>query len=123
LVFCARTVRKNLEDFAAFELCAAYLEHLFWRSASVVREAQRKNGSQASAELLVKTIAARDQQLLERLDADWDGVRPSDSPAKVDAIFGFSPQDQLLFRFRQAAAFSAQLAADPGRFYRLQQQP
>ncbi len=123
LVFCASVVRKNLEDFAAFELCAAYLEYLFWRSTSVVREAQREDGSQASAELLIKTIAARDQQLLERLDADWNGTRPSDSPAKSGAIFGFSPQDQLLFRFRQAAAYSAQLAADSVRFCRVLQQP
>ena len=116
-------MRKNLEDFAAFELCVEYLEHLFWRSTSVVREAQDKNGSQASAELLIQTLATRDRELLERLDADWDRVRPSDSPAKLEAVFGSRPQDQLLFRFREAAAFSAQLAADPERFYRLLQQP
>jgi hypothetical protein len=122
LVFCAGGVRKNLEDFAAFELCAEYLEYLFWRSTSVVREAQRKSGDKESSALLIKTLAERDRQLLERLDADWDRVRPSDSPAKVEAILGCSPQDQLLFRFRQAAAFSAELATDPDRFHRLLQQ-
>ena len=121
LVFCANTVRKNLEDFAAFELCVEYLEHLFWRSTSVVRMTQQKNGSQTSAELLIKTVAARDQLLLEQLDADWNRVRPTDSPAKWEALFGFGPQNQLLFWFREAAAFSAQLAADPERFYRLLQ--
>ena len=123
LVFCASTVRKNLEHFAAFELCVEYLEHLFWRSTSVVREAQQTNGNKASAGLLIKAVSARDRQLLDRLDADWDRVRPSDSPAKLEAILGFSPQDQLLFRLREAAAFSAQLAADPERFYRLLRQP
>jgi len=119
LVFCERTVRKNLEDFAAFALCAEYLEGLFWRNTSVVREAQRQSGDKESSTLLIKTLAERDRQLLERLDADWDRVRPSDSPAKLEAVLGFRPQDQLLFRFRQAAEFSAQLAADPDRFHRL----
>ena len=122
LVFCARTVRKNLEDFAAFALAVEYLEHLFWRSTSVAREAQGKISGQ-TAKLLIQTIAARDQELLERLDADWDRVRPADSPAKSQPLFGSSPQDQLLFRFRQAAAFSAQLAADPEHFSLLLQQP
>ena len=123
LVFCAGTVRKNLEHFASFELCAEYLEHLYWRSTSVVREAQQEIGSMASAEMLIKTIATRDQQLLDRLDADWDRDRPGDSPARLAAVFGFSPQDQLLFRLREAASFSAQLAASPERFYRLMRQP
>ncbi len=72
--------------------------------------------------MLIKTVAERDRQLLQRLDADWDLVRPSDSPVKLEAIFGLSPQDQLLFRFRQAAAFSGRLAGDPRRFYRLLRQ-
>ena len=118
LLFCAPTVRKNLEDFAAFALTVEYLEQLFWRSTSVVREAQGKGGTQA-AKLLIQTIAARDEELLERLDADWDRVRPADSPAKTQPVFSSSPQDQLLFRFRQAAAFSAQLAADPEHFSRI----
>ena len=119
LVFCAATVRKNLEDFACFQLCVEYLEHLFWRSTSVVREALHENRIQESDGLLIRTIAARDRQLVERLEADWDRARPSDSPAKREAIFDFSPQDQLLFRLREAAAYSAQLAADPERFHRL----
>jgi hypothetical protein len=89
----------------------------------VVREAQQTSGNKASAGLLIKAVSARDRQLLDRLDADWDRVRPSDSPAKLEAIFGLSPQDQLLFQLREAAAFSAQLAADPERFYRLLRQP
>lgn len=119
LVLCAGGIRRNLDDFAAFELTVEYLEHLFWRSTSVVREAQRKDGSQASAEMLIRTIAARDQEILEKLDADWDRTRPGDSPGKQEALFGLSAQDQLLFYFRQAAAGSAQLAAQPERFSRL----
>lgn len=88
----------------------------------MVREAQGKGGSQA-AKLLIQTIAARDEELLERLDADWDRVRPADSPAKTQPVFSSSPQDQLLFRFRQAAAFSAQLAADPEHFSRIVREP
>ena len=123
LVFCAATVRKNLEDFASFQLCVEYLEHLFWRSTSLVRESRNGKGNADSAGWLIGTIAARDRQMVERLEADWDRSRPSDSPAKRQAVYDCTVQDQLLFRLREAAAYSAQLAADPERFHRLLGQP
>jgi hypothetical protein len=119
LLFCQGTVRKNLDDFSSFQLCADYLEHLFWRATSVVEEAQRKDGSKGSASLLIHTVAERDRQLLERLDADWDRERPGNAEDKFRALPGSPSRDQLLFRFREASTFSAQLAEDPERFYGL----
>jgi len=70
--------------------------------------------------LVIKAVAVREQQLLERLDAHWDRVCPSDSRARMEAIFGFRPWDQLLCPFRHPAALSAGLARrlSPIRFFR-----
>ena len=119
MVYCETQIRKNLQDFRAFELSAEYLEHVFWRNTAVVREAGKKDGDKESATLLIRTIAERDQRLLALLDADWNQGRPSDAPAKLEPLVDLEAEDQLLFRFRQAAAFSAQLAADPDHFCRL----
>lgn len=109
------SVTKNIADFRAFVLCVAYLEALFWREAALAT----KPAGQESARLLVESIARRDRELAEALSADWDEGRPADSPAKSGPLFGFRPKDQLLFQWEQASAYSALLAADPERFYRL----
>lgn len=103
------TVRFNWDDYAAFALSAEYLDYLFWRN-SAIREAHRA-GNSRSAGMLLSTIAERDRRLVERLNAEWNQGRFGDSPGKLQAMFDMNPPDQLLFRMRQAAEFSAALAA------------
>jgi hypothetical protein len=89
------SVRRNRADFSSFALSAEYLEYLFWR---------RKPDPET-----LPTIAERDRALVQKLEAEWDASRPADSPGKSQALTSLGPQDQLLFRMREAAKFSASL--------------
>ncbi len=113
------SVRRNGEDFRAFELSATYLEYLFSRDAATRERFREGSLTRESAARWIETVAGRDRQMLGELDAAWNQGRPSDSAAKLGPLFDFGPGDQLLFTFRQAAQFSAQLASNPDRFYRM----
>jgi hypothetical protein len=71
-----------------------------------------------SATALIRTIAERDQRLLDRLDASWKEGRASSAAGRLGPVFDLGRGDQLLYTFHQAAAFSEQLAGDPERFFR-----
>jgi Glycosyl hydrolase family 20, catalytic domain len=103
------TVRSNWEDFDAFSVSAEYLDYLFWRDAAI-RE-MRNAPNHRSAAALIETIAGRDQRLVDRLDAEWNRGRFRDSEGKLQPIYGMGPSDQLVFRMREAARFSAGLSA------------
>jgi hypothetical protein len=120
LVQLEPSVLKNLSDFQAFELCAEYLERTFWRDAVVVEQAG-KRVDRETAELLIQSIAERDQALAAALSKDWDKGRFPDSAAKLEPVFGLQPKDQLLLQWERAAAYSANLASHPDRFYQLLQ--
>jgi len=120
LVQLEPSVLKNLSDFQAFELCAEYLERMFWRDAVVVEQAG-KRVDRETAELLIQSIAERDQALAAALSKDWDKGRFPDSAAKLEPVFGLQPKDQLLLQWERAAAYSANLASHPDRFYQLLQ--
>jgi hypothetical protein len=100
------SVRRNAGDFSAFALSAEYLEHLYWRDAAV-----RSKPEPA----VLETIARRDAALTGKLEAEWNVSRPPDSPGKRETLLQLGPQDQLLFRMRQAAEYSAEAARDPER--------
>jgi hypothetical protein len=119
LVFSEAEVRDNLDDFLTFRLSVEYMEHVFWRITVLAEEAAKQQRTPESAAALIRTIAERDQQLLEKLDASWDKGRASDAAAKTGTVFDFRPGEQLLYTFQQAATFSNQLARDPERFSRL----
>ncbi len=106
-------VQSNKLDCAALALSIEYLEHAYWRD-SVLREAPKARPGSAAG--LMRDIAGRDQRLVEKLDAQWDLGRFADSTARVEPVIDLGPADQLLFRMRQAAKFSAKLAADGGEF-------
>jgi hypothetical protein len=118
LVFSEPLVRDHFDDFLAFRLSVEYLEHVFWRITVLVEEAANPGRSPESAAALIRTIAERDQRLLERLDASWDRGRASNAAARLGPVFDLGPGDQLLYTFHQAATFSEQLAGDPERFFR-----
>lgn len=118
LVFSEPLVRDHLDDFLAFRLSVEYLAHVYWRVTVLVEEAANAQGSPESAAALIRTIAERDQRLLERLDDSWNKGRASDAAGKLGPVFDLGPGDQLLYTFHQAAAFSRQLAGDPERFFR-----
>ena len=103
-------VRRNRADFSSFALSAEYLQHLFWRTTSL-----REQASPATLQL----IAERDRVLVNKLDADWNVGRPVASPGKSEPLAALGPQDQLLFRMRDAAKYSAELARDPSRLHRI----
>lgn len=111
-------VRRNLDDFQAFRLTVEYLEQLYLRNTGPAVEALAGAGKESAAEL-IRAIAARDRRVLDRLEADWNHGRPADSPVKSALLYDCMPEDQLLFRFRQAAGYSAELAREPERFFEL----
>ena len=121
LVELELTVRKNLSDFQAFALAAECLEQWFWRNAAVRDQAAQKPLEQDATKRLIQTIAARDHDLAERLSNDWDKGRTPQSAAKSELIFGLEPKDQLLYQWREAAAYSSSLALHPDRFHQLLQ--
>jgi hypothetical protein len=113
MLAAADAVQRNRGDFSALALSAEYLDHVFWREA-VVQEVRQAPHTRAA--VLLETIADRDRHLVEKLDSEWNVGRFSDSPGKLETVFGLEPADQLLLRMRQAAAFSGQLARAGGRF-------
>jgi hypothetical protein len=119
LVFSEGQVRDNFDDFLTFRLSVEYMEHVFWRISALVEETARPGRTPQSSAALIRTIAERDQRLLEKLDASWNKGRAGDAVAKTGTVFDFRPGDQLLYTFHQAATFSQQLARDPEKFARL----
>ena len=99
------SVRRNAVDFSSFALSAEYIEHLYWRQ-------------HASSETIA-AIAGRDAAIVQKLEAEWNSSRPANSPGKSQALPYLGPQDQLLFRMREAAGFSAELARSSGRLGRV----
>ena len=112
-------VRQNLSDFQAFALSVECLEQSFSRDVQVREQAVHKPADPPSAKSLIQAIAQRDRDLAEKLSKDWDKGRDPGSAAKGELIFGLQPKDQLLYHWRQAAAYSASLAHDPERFQQL----
>jgi len=113
------SVNRNLTDFEALLLSVRYLETLFWRRSVIKDSAAAKPFDTEAARNLIQNIADRDRSLLDALNRDWESGRPADSPAKLAPLYGMEPKDQLVFQWSRAAAFSAELAAHPGRFYAL----
>jgi hypothetical protein len=119
LVLLEPSVLKNLSDFQAFALSVEYLERMFWREAVIIEHAAKQPVARETADLLIQSIAERDQALAEALSQDWDKGRPADSPAKSEPLFGLAPKDQLLFQWTRATTYSASLASHSDRFYQL----
>jgi hypothetical protein len=108
-------VTQNAQDFASFRLSVRYLDYMFWRNSSIIQE--RQAGTLQTTTALINEINNRDAQLLDELTADWAGGRPTDSPLLTQPAIDTDAHDQLVFRFRQAAAYSAQRAQDPVAFF------
>ncbi len=119
LVQLQPAIRRNVSDFQAFALSAECLQQWFWRDAAVREQAAQKPLDQDATKLLIETIAQRDRDLAERLVKDWDNGRSPDSAAKQNLIFDLEPKDQLLYQWRQAAAYSSSLALHPDHFHQL----
>jgi hypothetical protein len=112
-------VVRNFSDFQAFELCVEYLEKMFWRERVVVEQAQKRPLQREAADLLIQSIAERDRDIAEALTKDWDRGRFTDAAAKRESVVDLEPQDQLLYQWNRATAYSASLASQPNRFYQL----
>lgn len=119
LVLLEPSVFRNVGDFNAFQMCVEYLERMFWRQAVVIEHTAKQPISRKTADLLIQSIAERDQVLLEGLTREWDKGRPADSLAKSEPLFGFQLKDQLLFQWSRATSYSALLATHPDHFYQL----
>lgn len=113
------SVKKNHEDFQSFQLCIAMLEYACSRNALVIEHARKASADPDAHTKFIREIANRDQSLTHALESDWDHGRPADSPAKVELLFSLQPKDELLFQWKQAAAYSSSLAAHPERFHGL----
>jgi hypothetical protein len=112
-------VVSNYSDFQAFELCVEYLEKMFWREAVVIEQAGKKPLQREATDLLIQSIAERDQEIAEALTRDWDRGRFPDAAAKREAVVDLQPKDQLLYQWERATAYSASLVSRPSRFYQL----
>lgn len=110
------SVRKNAADFQAFGLCVEYLEGLYWRGGVVAGALEREPAAK-----LIKEIAERDATMAKSLTEDWDKGRPDDSAAKSGPVFDLRLKDQMLYAWTRAAEYSASLAGEPERFYKLTQ--
>jgi hypothetical protein len=108
-------VRRNKKDYEAFRLSLEYMLHLFLRNTLVLNELGKDHVDPESSAATIRKIAQRDQQLLQALNASWDRDRPSDSEAKATLVFP-AREDQLLFRFAEAAAYSQTLVNHPEMF-------
>jgi len=127
---CQSGVKRNLADFQAFQLSVEYLDNVYWRHVMPGLEARGNLTSESAADL-IRTIAERDRQLVDALTAEWNRGRFPDAPSLTHDMNdrsgsglpkrGVLGQEQLLFRMREAARFSAQLAADPERFRQILQ--
>ena len=124
---CQSGVKRNFADFQAFQLSVEYLENAYWRHVLPGLEA-RGNLTRESAADLIRTIAERDRQLVDALNAEWNRGRFPDAPQLTHDMRDLNDsrpklllrgQEQLLFNMREAAKFSAQLAVDPERFYQI----
>ena len=109
------SVTQNGEDFAAFRLSVRYLDYMFWRNSSIINE--RQYGTLDTTTALINDIMNKDAQLLNELMANWAQGRPTDSPLLTQLAIDADLQDQLVFRFSQAAAYSALRAQDPAAFF------
>lgn len=69
--------------------------------AVVIEHTAKQVIARETADLLIQSIAERDQALAEALSRDWDKGRPADSPTKSEPLFGLAPKDQLLFQWRE----------------------
>jgi Glycosyl hydrolase family 20, catalytic domain len=114
-------VVRNFSDFQAFELCVEYLEKMFWRETVVIEQAQKKPLQREATDLLIQSIAERDRIIAEALTRDWDRGRFPDAAAKREPVVDLEPQDQLLYQWERATAYSGSLASHPDRFYQLVQ--
>ena len=112
-------VMENYADFQAFGLGVQYLERMFWREAVVIEQAAKKPLEKEAANLVIQSVAERDRELLEALTKDWDEGRFPNAEAKLEAVYGLEPKDQLLFQWKRATTYSSSLASNPDRFYRL----
>ena len=111
-------VMKNLGDFQAFQLCAEYLERMFWRESIVAEQAALPHDRE-KCDLLIKSIAERDDLLVKALRKDWDEGRFVNSAARLRPVVDLAPKDQLLFQWERATVYSAALAVHPERFFQI----
>ncbi|HTW44508.1 MAG TPA: family 20 glycosylhydrolase [Acidobacteriaceae bacterium] len=113
----APTVQKNADDFAAFALSVEAMGMAVARVNAVAGAAQIGGMDEAAAAGLIAQIAQRDAGMVKKLTADWDEGRPADAAAKTELLAELHPKDELLYAWGKAAAYSAELANDPRKFY------
>jgi len=113
----APTVQKNGDDFAAFALSVEAMEQVVTRVNAVADAAQLGGMDLAAASGLIEQIAAQDAAMVKKLTADWDEGRPANAEAKTELLAELHPKDELLYSWGKAAAYSAELAKQPHRFY------
>ena len=116
------TVQKNRDDFAAFALSVEAMEMAVARVNAVVEPAQIGGMDEAAAAGLIAQIAEQDAAMVKKLTADWDEGRPEDAAAKTELLAELHPKDELLYSWGKAAAYTAELEKDPGRFYKVMMQ-
>lgn len=110
----AATVKRNQDDFQSLRLVVAYLEHVYWRQAAPV-EAMTAAREQDSRDR-IRRIARKDAELLAELEREWNRSRAPNAWQAAARKFGIGGEDALLWKFAQAAEFSAALAQEPNRF-------
>src|SRR5215469_17022648 len=76
-------------------------------------------GDAHEAIAIVKHIADADQNMLAKLESEWNVGRFPDSRGRSEKLTGTTPYDRLVFQVRSAARYAAELARDPAEIQRL----
>ncbi len=112
----ARRIKKRKDDFKALALTVAYLEHIYWRAA-VVCEAHSKGLAGSQTRRLIEEVNRRDRAMLEALVKDWNRGRTPKLWREMRK--SFRPEDRLVSRMAEAAAFTTELSLRPSELERI----
>lgn len=108
-------VTRNRVDLDSFALSAEYLWHILRRNKQLLEAASRQSFVGANA--VIMHIADSDEEMVEKLTAEWNAGRYEDEHSQPLYLFG--PADTLVYRMQQAAEYSGKLQDDDERLRRL----
>jgi len=106
LDLCSKNLRKNNNDFEAFELSFKYYENIYSRIV-LLQEMTDDNIAET-----IQRISEKDQQILNDIEKIWDRTRNPKSKMKHQHAPHTSAGQQIWVEMYQAAEFSSKLTPE-----------